>query len=226
MSHLTNGQLVFAATVLIATELLVIWLIGLRLAVNRPADIRITCYFLSLASLASLAGAVWAHAAGWIDGGGSFQGRSGAAINSFLKFMLDVSFDVYVLITILVLIVLPQCLSYVLAGIFGCASSPIFVGKALSFFVWGIVKSFVVAAGVLLAIALYGYANSWRGWTLRGAVSMLTFSMTILCEAFAILSIYRGVVGDIMSLVPPPDRTASTRPTVGGVRAWLTRNVR
>ncbi|MDP9013722.1 MAG: hypothetical protein M3O41_13925, partial [Pseudomonadota bacterium] len=63
---------------------------------------------------------------------GAFQGQLGAAINSFLKFMLDLNSDVKVFITILALVVVPQFVSYVLAGLFGCASAPVLVGRALS----------------------------------------------------------------------------------------------
>jgi hypothetical protein len=226
MSHLTSGQLIGLVTVFIAAELGAIGYFGLRLAAHRATDVRIIFYLLSLASLATCIGTLWAQSAGGIDSKGAFHGQRGAAINSFLELMLDLNSDCYVIGAILALIVGPQCISYALAGLFGCASAPIFVGRALSFFVWSLAKSFVTVAGIILTLALYGCAKSWNGWSALGAASMSTLSFALLLTSLFTLLIYRDIGKEITRVDPSTDRARAIRRIVGLIRAWLTRNVK
>ena len=226
MPHLTAGQLIAVSTVFIAAELGAIGWAGLKLAAHRATDVRIISYLFSLASASTCLGAIWAQNVGGVDSKGAFQGQLGSSINSFLKFMLDLDSDVKVFFTILALIVFPQFLSYLLAGLFGCASAPVLVGRALSFFVWSLVKAFVTVAGIILTVALYGYAHSWIGWNLGGLVGMSILSFMLLLVAFFILSTYREIGNDITDIDPSTEHMRAMRRVIGCVRAWLTRNVR
>jgi hypothetical protein len=160
---------------------------------------------------------------GAIDADGVFQGNLGAAINTFLKFMLDLDTDLKVFSSIVAMILLPQIASYLLSGLFGCASAPIFVGGAIRFFVWSIVKSFVVAAGIILSIALYGYFNNWNGWSAKGGASMLSMSGLLLMLSFSVLFLYRDVHDSVAP--PPTNRPSKLLRLVAHIQRWLTRNI-
>jgi hypothetical protein len=225
MQNLTAPQLIAAAILFLAAEIAAIGYGGLKLAAHRAPDVRIICYLISLASLATYIGMKWAQTADAIDSKGTFQGQLGAAINSILKFLLDLNSDVYVFGSILALFVVPQFLSYILAGLFGCASAPILVGRAVSFFVWALVKSFVTVAGILFTITVYGYANSWKGWDLRGMVGASSLSFTLLLVAIFVLKVYRDIHKDIISVDGSTARPLAISRTLGRIHAWLTRHV-
>ncbi len=196
---------------------------GLKLADKNGTDVRVVWYLFSLAVVATCIAAVWASSVGAIDDKGVFQGELGAAVNALLKFMLDLDTDLKIFSAILAMVLLPQITSYGLSGLFGCASAPIFVGGAIRFFVWGIVKSFVVAAGIVLSVALYGYFNSWNGWGAKGAASMSSLSGLLLMLSFSMLYLYRDLHAAVEK--PLPNRFPKIQRMVASVHGWLTRKL-
>jgi hypothetical protein len=216
----TSSLLVLFAAILLAA-IVVIWYAGTRLADHHGSDLRIVWYLFSLSSLCTLIAAAWASSVGAIDPSGSFQGGWGKAIEAFLKFMLDLDTDVKLFATILAVVVLPQMTSYLLSGLFGCASSPILIGRAFALFVWSTVKSFVVASGILLTVAIYGGGRGWVAWNLKGAVSMSLLSLMLLVLSFGCLYLYRDI-GNTMAL-PASGPGLRVQRRLNLIRAWLTR---
>lgn len=221
MENLSTLSLLVLFAVIVLVAILVIWYAGTKLADNHGSDLRIVWFLFSLSPVCTVIAAAWANSTGAIDQSGSFQGSWGKAIESFLRFMLDLDTDLKVFAAILAIFVIPQMASYLLSGLFGRASSPILIGKAFSLFVWSIVKSFVVASGILLTIAIYGAARGWVAWNIKGMVSMSLLSLMLLMLSFACLYLYRDI-GKTIAL-PASDRGLRVGRFLASVRRWLTR---
>lgn len=194
---------------------------GVKLADNHGRDLRIVWYLFALSTVATFIVAGWASDFGAIDPRGSFRGQSGSAVNALFTFMLDLKTDMAVFGAIFAIIVLPQVGSYLFSGLFGCASDPIFVGRAVALFIWSVVKSFVVASGILMSVAIYGYVMGWIGWSLRGAVSMAFLSLELLLLSFVCLFIYRDV--SLAGEKRDTGRPLRPHPWMTNARAWMTR---
>ena len=152
----------FAALAIAAICLLVLWYAPSELAKQDPGTVRAIWYFFSLATVATVILAMWARSTGVVDEAGSFHGRFGEV----LRFLLHASFSINESIVIGIagasIAVMPQIMSYVLSGIAGCASAPLFVGIAANFSAFMAIKSLAVAAGVLLAYSILGYFYNWH----------------------------------------------------------------
>jgi len=223
MSISNEIQVLLAFAALAVAIPTVIGYTGLKLADQNGTDVRVVWYLFSLAVVATYIAAAWASSVGAIDNQGLFQGELGAAVNALLKFMLDLDTDLKIFSAILAMVLLPQIASYALSGLFGCASAPIFVGGAIRFFVWGVVKSFVVAAGIVLSVALYGYFNNWKGWGAKGAASMSSISGLLLMLSFSMLYLYRDVHAAVE--LPSTDRFPRLQRMVASLQGWLTRKL-
>lgn len=162
-----------------------------QLSYKHGSDIRVVWYLFSLSSIATFGIAWWASNNGAIDVHGVFHDNTGNFIRKLLHFMLDLNADLIFFTTIVALIVLPQLLSYFLSGLFGCASSPLFITGSLSFFFWSMVKSFASASGVVLAIAIFGLSEKWDGWSLKGAFALFFMSIQLISFSFIFLRFYR-----------------------------------
>lgn len=213
--------LTFAA--LVIAILTVIGYTGLKLADQNGTDVRVVWYLFSLVVVTTCIAAAWASSVGAIDNQGAFQGELGAVINTLLTFMLDLDTDLKIFSAILAMVLLPQIASYVLSGLFGCASAPIFVGGAIRFFIWGIVKSFVVAAGIMLTVAFYGCFNNWKGWDAKGTAAMSILSGLLLMLSFSMLYLYRDVHAAVEH--PSTDQFPRLQRMVASLQGWLTRKL-
>jgi len=220
MSTFITDHWVLSAAGVLLLEFFAILFLGLKLAISHPSDVRIVWYLFSLSCVTTTLAALWAIS---IDVYGSFQGYLGGNVNSILKFMLDLDTDIKVLCSALVVFVVPQACSYVLSGLYGCASAPIFVGRAVGIFVWSIVKSSVVAAGITISLAIIGNCKDWTGWSLRGTSAMIALSLMLLMSAFGGLCAYRD--GTSTVTVSAMGHPSSFGQWLIGVRAWFSRNV-
>lgn len=217
-------QYLLSISALAVIAVAVIRHVGFKLANEHGTDIRIVWYLFSLTSVVTCILALGAHEVGAIDNRGMFQGSLGASINTLLKFMLNLDSDVKIFSAILAIVLLPQVISYFLSGLFGCASSPIFVGSAIRFFIWSVVKSLVVAAGLLFSLAFYGHFNDWSGWTVKGTVAMLCMSIFLLTLSFSMLYLYRDIDASFGTLMS--DRFPKLQRGYALARKWLTRKMR
>nr|WP_181726110.1 hypothetical protein [Polaromonas sp.]QJS06442.1 hypothetical protein [Polaromonas sp.] len=220
MESLSNLQLIFIWPVLFLGIFTVIGFLGSKLADQRPGDVRVVWYLFSLAFVCTCIAALWASSIGALDGAGVFQGRWGDLVNKLLLFMLDLETDIKVFLVILAVFVLPQITSYLLSGLFGCAAAPIFVGRAVNFFVWSVVKSIAVASGIVFTVALYGWVSGWTSWSLKGAASMLWSSFMLLAVAFGFLYAYRDIDG---LATMPSEKDLPVKNRLSRLRAWFTR---
>jgi len=130
-----------------------------------------------------------------IDMDGNFQGAAGAVIQSILEFMFDLKSDFKISVAILALLTLPQIFNYILSGLFGCASIPVLFKESISFFVWGLVKSFVIVAGILLSMTIFGLYYDWFDWTWMVGIAYLFVSVMLIFFSFCILVWYRDSEG-------------------------------
>lgn len=199
---------------------------GTRLARrNHGPDIRIVWYLFSLSAAVTLAASWWAVRAGAISSDGSFNGTAGTFLSYLLKAMLDLEAGLMVYVGAVALVVGPQFASWLLSGLFGCASSPILVGAAFRFLFWSVVKSLVVAAGVLLTVSAIAAA---RGWGDFGAYKMLGTCVTafiLLATTFFLLSAYRDLQDDALAPDPGGSRTAKLGKTAARIGTWMNRRI-
>jgi hypothetical protein len=221
LANLSSFSLLALLVIVVIAAIVVIWYAGTSLADHHGSDLRIVWYLFSLSSVCTLVAAAWASSVGAIDPSGSFQGVWGKVIESVLKFMLDLDTDVKLFAAILAVFVVPQMTSYLLSGLFGRASSPILIGRAFALFVWSIVKSFVVASGILMTVAVYGAVRGWGAWNVKGAVSMSILSLMLLMLSFGCLYLYRDI-GKTIAL-PDSKRGLWAHRRLSSIRAWLTR---
>lgn len=152
------------------------------------SDIRVVWYFFSLTAMISCGVAWIAISAGALKDG-QFVGEYGDHLSGFIGFMLDLEKDFLIVTGIASLIVVPQCVCYILSGLSGNAKSPMLMNASLSFLVWGFIKSLVVCASILVSLGvlyLFGYLPE-SGRTSFFFITGLYF----LLLAFGIISLYR-----------------------------------
>jgi hypothetical protein len=178
-------KIFFLASFLIGTIAGVTYL----LREKNGSDIRVVWYLVSLTLMITFGVAWIATSAGAIKNG-QFVGEYGAFLNNFIGFMLDLEKDFLIVTIIASLIMIPQFTCYIISGLSGNAKSPMLMSASLSFLVWGIIKSLVVGASILVSLGvlcLLGYLPesghiSWF-FVVTGLYSLLL--------AFGIIFIYR-----------------------------------
>lgn len=153
------------------------------------SDIRVVWYLSSLTVMITFGVAWIAISAGAIKDG-QFIGEYGAWLNNFIGFMLDIEKDFLIVTGVASLIMVPQFACYILSGLSGNAKSPMLMNASLSFLVWGIIKSLVVCASILVslgALCLIGYLPE-SGHTSWFFVGTGLYSLLL---AFSIIFFYR-----------------------------------
>lgn len=218
--------LAYIAAVFVAIA--IFWSIGYmggRLAKDHPSDVQVVFYFWSLSLVVTTLAAAWGTSVGAISPDGDFKGTYGEAINAVLKFMLNLKGDLQIFSAIVAVTVLPQAMSYLLSGLFGCATAPVFVAGSIQFFIWSTVKSFVVTAGIVMAVAWYGILMNWKGWDWHGFGSLSSLSVLLVLMAFGILYLYRDVHSEL-GKTSPEKRPAAIILHATKLHHWFTRNVR
>lgn len=161
-----------------------------QLSRNRGDDIRVVWYLFSLSLVVTLGIVWWAVDIDAINKYGSFNGTSGEMLKKLLDFMLDLNTDLKILLAIVTFIVLPQLLNYVLSGLSGCASLPFLIEGSWMFFIWGMVKSFAVCAGIIFSIAIF---DIWKGWhdSWSDALPLFYMSTMLVMLSFSTLFAHR-----------------------------------
>lgn len=152
-------------------------------------DIRVVWYLSSLTVMITF-GVAWIAISTGAIKEGQFVGEYGAFLNSVIEFMLDLEKDFLVFTGVASFIMVPQFACYILSGLSGNAKSPMLMSASFSFLFWGIIKSLVVCASVLVSLGglcLLGYLsesghNSWL-FVVTGLYSLVL--------AFGIIFLYR-----------------------------------
>lgn len=172
---------------------------GLQLAKSSGSDIRLVSYLAALSCTVACVAASIASGLGAIDAAGNFVGSAGTQLQTLLHLVLDLSTDLQLVGAAVAIVLLPQLISYVVSGLFGCAHKPLFVGVTLRVAFWFCVKPFVTVGGVMLALATYGFIHNWAGMTLAKSAVLGWFGLALIVVALAYIYFYRGIPTKIPS---------------------------
>lgn len=190
----------------------VIWLVISQLRAKYGTSVHVIWYLFSLAWCAAIIALPWAQDAGVIDVRGRAINAPGRVFMGVFNFSLDLGADFRLLSALVFLIIGPQWLSYLLSGVFGCASRPKLVAYCVDFFAWGMAKSSAVAAGVLLAATVFGWRHHWSEFDAENCLKYARFSWLLLTFSFVAL-MGKATVDEIPVL-------ADSRP-LAPLRRWV-----
>ncbi|UZA66855.1 hypothetical protein [Pseudomonas viridiflava] len=177
------GAFILICMLQVGSLILSNWLI----ARTQPTGLRVIWYFFSLSVVLTAEIALHARYVNAINEHGQFLGDYGHLLEFGLHFMSDLNTDILVFLGILVAVILPQLLSYVMSGLFGVASMPVFAGRSAAIFAWAVIKSFTVCSGIWFAISIMG---SMRVFSVPNYPGMLLLSALLLLIAFGMLWSY------------------------------------
>jgi len=176
-------QMVYVAFALIVIASGIAFL-NWALARIAPHHVRAVWYLFSLALIVTLLIGTHARQIETIDTNGDFHGAYGEILKKGLEVMFDFNSDFLFLGAIATVVIVPQLTSYVMSGISGCASAPLYTGKSMIFCVWSGIKSLATGAGVLLALALLGALGLFHVGSSSKAAATALFLLMI---SFALL---------------------------------------
>ena len=197
---------------------------GRMVAKRGGSDLRLVLYLYSLGITATILLIWWALGAGGIDAKGNFQGTAGAVLQFLFDIMVDVWSELKLLSGLAALVLFPQLLSYCLAGLFGCAATPVLVGTTFRFIFWSGVKFLAMAGGIFAAFVVSPYVVGWpRATDVMSFASPATKSLLNLLVALYAIHLYR-TSGDETE---PEESWAHIRAInrlAARVHAWANRN--
>ncbi|AXW61543.1 hypothetical protein CJO94_05820 [Ralstonia solanacearum] len=184
--------------------------------------VNVLWYFFSLAAVLTVLIEWVASANHWIDAQGVATGRIGQFILGLPEEALNIKTSLFLALGIPSIVVAPQLLGYLLSGLWGCASPPKWFWATVRMFFYGMAKSFIVAGGVLVPLAWFGY-----GWgqisSLQYFVAIETVALMLVVFAFLFL-MYAGYVEEIRYLVRKVvDRWTQNHPRLAGLHRWMTK---
>lgn len=186
------------------------------------SSVHIIWYLFSLSVCAAFIGLRWARAVGAMDATGNPGNETGKWVVAVMNFSMDLQADFYVLSALVLLVVGPQCLSYVFSGLFGCASRPRFVSFWVSVFTWGMAKSFAITAGVLLVVDGFGSIQRWHGFDAKFAIKYACLALILLLFAFAAMLGQASV--DEIPILANSRGFEPVRRWLGRIDQWMVRH--
>lgn len=150
--------------------------------------IQVVSYCFSLSFTVVIFVSTWANHIGVIDAQGMPHGKLGEVITHALDFTLDLNGEIVLVLALLALLIVPQLLSYLISGVFGCAPDLLFFRQGSVFALWTLVKSFSAASGVLMALGVVGYFYKWPKYDLLAmSLFILTSKLLALSSLVALL---------------------------------------
>ena len=180
---------IISAVIVFISCVFIIWAATEQLKHKHGKDIRIVWYGFWLSFVVTFEISLWAVGYGAINTQGSFEGSLGQLLRTIMGHLLDLNADVAVILGIVSIITLPQFFSYVLSGLSGCASRPLYIGESWTFLIWFLVKSFAGCGGIILAVASY---SMYRGWsTFTAGVALIDTAAMLITLALIVLHLYR-----------------------------------
>jgi hypothetical protein len=96
-----------------------------------------------------------------------------------------------------------------------------FVGKSIRVFIWSLVKSFVVAAGILQSVSIFGLYFHWKDWSFKGAVTMTSMSGLLLALGFLMLYFFHDIDDAIDE--PAKNPASKTLVVLKNIHLWAIR---
>lgn len=175
------------AIILLFILVFIICFSNITLREKYDEEIRIVWYLFSFTVVLSFIIGLWATQNQAIDSSGSFRGEAGQVLLWVINASVDINTSFKILAATVVIIVVPQLLTYVFSGLFGVATKPVFLSESISFLVWGIVKTLIVTSGVTISILLFGFIMKWDSFT--GSKSMGWTLLSIGFNSFAFLTL-------------------------------------
>lgn len=196
-----------AATISAIICLLLSYYAGRTLRASHGSDIRILFYLFSLTLVISSVIGIWATNHGAINEAGSFVGEAGQTLSKLITTTLDIELSMQIILSITSIILAPQILCYLLSGIFGVASSPLFISETIGFLVWGMAKTFIVSSGIITSIAIFGIIYSWQSFSAENIMGISVLTLFLIFLSFFTILIYREsdkLTKDIARAIPNP----------------------
>jgi hypothetical protein len=121
--------------------------------------------------------------------GTPLSGMPGTIAVMFMNASMDVREELYILMTLAALLILPQILSYLISGIFGCGSQPVLVSTVSRIATWSLIKFFCVLSGILAAQSIFAlYGNPYL--SPKDAPIKLVEALFMNSLSFLIMAIY------------------------------------
>lgn len=188
---------------------------------NKPSDIRIVWYFFFLSATITFLLFGWARAYGAIDAEGRFHGKSGEILSFLLQASLGIEGSILLGLGILILIVGPQILNYIFSGLYGCATSPIFASETSTFVSWGFIKTFVVAAGVVIPLGICGQIDPASNWKFEKTIGWILLGLMLIVIAYGWLYCHRNaslISSSLINIFPE-----IYRERILSAHRWMTR---
>lgn len=151
------------------------------------------CFFFVLASIALII----AHTIGILDSKGFPRGAVGHSFMSLLNESINLGKELRIFGSLAALAVLPQWLSYVTSGIFGCARPPRYVLVTMNCIGWLVIKAFAGVGGIVLAVAVFGFiyfkldASVMRKLVVDASI-FITFAF--MCLTLKIMTLHDSIV--------------------------------
>ncbi len=187
---------------------------------KHPSYVQAANFCFSLGLVLSFMAFTLFYIVGGIDNLGNYQGKNGERFFNFLNFFLDFNSEFAIIIGLLLLLVLPQLITYVLSGLSGCASNIIFLrgGSIIAF--WTLIKSFATASGILIGLVAAINYYGLQGVDFFTLSRMFIFSQMLALTAFAFLWLY-AEYSELLARLPRPKWFIDITLSIHG---WATRN--
>ena len=150
-------------------------------------------YFLCLAFSISLIVTVAAVEFGAIDNSGNYVGERGEWFKSGLSFFMSIKDTLYLSITIVSVTIAPQIMSYILSGLFGCASRIVYAEEIIEISFWLAVKPLITVSGISMGLSLAAYLLAIEGFSIEHIYSMIAMSSVMLYFSFGIVCVYKMI---------------------------------
>jgi hypothetical protein len=199
-----NGlHFALGASALLLGVLFLIWLITSAIGDKYGAEVYLVWYIFSFSMCLAVIAFYWIDKVGAFNEKGQAVSDLGKSFLSILNFSLDLEADFLGLLALVGLVVVPQIASYLLSGIFGCATRPRMVVLSVRFFSWGIAKACATASGVLLVLSLAGMVKHWDGFTAERVAQYIILVEMLLAFAFVML-LGKTTLDDIPVLASSP----------------------
>jgi hypothetical protein len=138
---------------------------------------------------------------------GGFFGFLEKLLKWWLQSSINVEEELTILLYVVVAVILPQSLSYVISGIFGCARPPILVAKVTKGAFYAVIKCYCVLAALVTSEKLFLlYMNSvFSVWDLQRPLLLLSVTFFLAFLYHSAHTIAHTSFKYINELKPPAD---------------------
>jgi len=128
------------------------------------------------------------------------SGTPGTIATFFIDTSMDVRGELHILAILGALFILPQILSYLISGLFGCGSPPVLVSTISKVVTWSFIKFLCILSGILAAqsiFALYGHPYLYPKDSIRkcvDAIFMISLSFFIMVMYYKVEVLHAFIV--------------------------------